>query len=66
MMVWMAHGMKQAVQPCEGRRGPCPSCELLSLSRSLSESLMTTAQEENLLRSEAELKLDLVSRFSLH
>ena len=27
---------------------------------------MTTVQEENLLRSEAELKLDLVSRLSLH
>jgi hypothetical protein len=45
----------------EGRRGPCPSCSI-----ALSLSLMTTVQEENLLRSEAELKLDLVSRLSLH
>ena len=58
MMVWTVHGMKLVVQqPCEGRRGPCPSCPL---------SLMTTVREENLLRSEAELKLDLVSRLSLH
>lgn len=35
-------------------------------TRTFSSFLMTTAPEENLLRSEAELKLDLVSRLSLH
>jgi hypothetical protein len=54
----MAHGESPS------RRGPCLSCSLLSLISHL--SLMTTALEENLLRSDAELKLDLVSRLSLH
>lgn len=62
-MVWTAHGMKPVVQPWRMAK-VAPARVRVELLIFL--SLMTTAQEGNLLRSEAELKLDLVSRLSLH
>ncbi len=54
MMVWTVHEMRPVVRPCQ---------VTLVTARTALSSLMAT---ENLLRSEAELELDLVSKLSLH